>query len=68
MSNKDSIYYFLLSESYKDNERFFKVKEIAQEISLSVDRTRKNLNLLVLQKKVEMRVDGWLNTYKVKRN
>ena len=66
MSNTLAIYYFLKSEYQKDPDRWFKVREVASAINLSVDRTRKHLSLLRLGSDAEMKIDGWCNVYKFK--
>ena len=67
MSNTVAIYYFLKSEFQKDSDRWFKLREVSSVIGLSLDRTRKHLNLLRLGGDVETKVDGWCNVYRFRR-
>ena len=66
MSNTLAIYFFLKSEFQKDPERWFKVREVASTINLSIDRTRKHLSLLTMGNDAETKVEGWCNVYRYK--
>ena len=67
MSNNLAIYFFLKCEFQKDPERWFKVREVASVIGLSIDRTRKHLTLLCLASDAETKIDGWSNIYRFRR-
>lgn len=64
--NEKAIYYFLEAK-YKDNENdWFNVREIAQEIDLSIHRTRRHLTILVLKNKLETKINKFWNVYRFK--
>jgi predicted ArsR family transcriptional regulator len=63
VSNRSAIYWFLRCHK----EEWFTVREVAGEIGLSIDRTRKHLTLLVFDDKVDTKVDGWHNIYRFRR-
>ena len=67
MSSTIAIYYFLKHEKYLDVDKWFTVKEVSKVISLSVDRTRRHLSLLVYSGDLETKVDGWCNVYRFKK-
>ena len=67
MGNSIAIYYFLKCEFYKNPEKWFKVREVASIINLSINRTRRHLSLLCLSGELETKVSGWCNIYRFKR-
>lgn len=66
MSNTIAIYFFLKSEFHKDPEKWFKVRDVASVIKLSIDRTRKHLSLLRMGHDVEIKIEGWCHVYRFK--
>ena len=67
MSNQLAILYLLKFTKASDSDKWLSVKDVAKEINLSIDRTRKHLSLLVYADELETRVDGWKNVYRCKR-
>lgn len=49
-----------------DSDKWFRIREVASAVSLSVDRTRKHLSVLALKGEVETRVEGWCNVYRAR--
>ena len=66
MSNRLTIFYFLKCEFMKDEDSWFTVKDVAKAVNLSIDRTRKHLSLLAINKKIVTKIDGWKNIYRFK--
>lgn len=66
MSYTLAIYYFLQAEFRRDSTKWFGVREVANKIDLSIERTRKHLNLLRLGGEVETKISGWSNVYRFK--
>ena len=67
MSNQLAIYFFLKCEFQRNPEAWFKLREVASKINLSLDRTRKHLSLLCLAGDAETKIDGWCNVYRFRR-
>jgi len=61
-----AIYFYLKCEFQKDPEKWFKVRDVASVIDLSIDRTRKHLSLLRLGNTVESKIEGWCYVYRFK--
>lgn len=57
---------FLHKKNRMDCDAWFSIREVASEVELSVDRTRKHLSLLVIEGLVETKVSGWKNVYKLR--
>ena len=63
MSNQKAIFWFL--KCHRDD--WFSVRDVSKCMDLSIDRTRKHLTLLVLEDKIDTKVDGWRNIYRFRR-
>ena len=62
--NERAILYYLKHECKINSSRWFSVREIAKEIDLSVDRTRRHLTILVLKNELETKINKFWNVYK----
>jgi len=64
MSSLLAIYYYLKVQRLTDENGWYSVKDVSKVVSLSVDRTRRLLSVLVLGSEIETKIVAWHNEYR----